>query len=129
MERPSGTGKSSFVTALANFLNYDVYDIEFSNVTGDSDLKLLLLETTPKSVVVIKDLDRFLMEKKSTGISLSGVLNFMEGILNSCCADEKIMVFTMTNCLLDASLVGVIDYRIALIASSSCHELLSYIIP
>ncbi|KAK4267042.1 hypothetical protein QN277_023882 [Acacia crassicarpa] len=94
---PSGTGKSSFVAALANFLNYDVYDIDLSNVTGDSDLKLLLLETTPKSVVVIEDLDRFLMQKKSTGVSLSGVLNFMDGILNSCCAEERIMVFTMTS--------------------------------
>ncbi|KAI9111065.1 hypothetical protein K1719_017940 [Acacia pycnantha] len=51
----------------------------------------------PKSIFVIKDLDRFLMEKKSTGISLSGVLNFMDGILNLCCAEERIMVFTMTS--------------------------------
>lgn len=94
---PSGTGKSSFVAAMANFLNYDVYDIDLSNVPGDSDLKLLLLETTPKSIIVIEDLDRFLMEKKSTGVSLSGVLNFMDGILNSCCAEERIMVFTMTS--------------------------------
>ncbi|KAJ6400767.1 hypothetical protein OIU84_016239 [Salix udensis] len=37
---------------------------------------------------------RFLMDK-STGVSLSGVLNFMDGILNACCAEERIMVFTM----------------------------------
>ncbi|KAI9093364.1 hypothetical protein K1719_027378 [Acacia pycnantha] len=85
---PFGIGKSSFVTTLANFLNYNVYDFNLSNVTRDSDLKLLLLETMLKSVVVIEDLDRFLMEKKSMGVSLSGVWNFMDRILNSCCAEE-----------------------------------------
>ncbi|KAF7826220.1 AAA-ATPase [Senna tora] len=94
---PSGTGKSSFVAAMANFLGYDVYDIELYNLHGDSDMRLLLLETTPKSIVVIEDLDRFLMEKKPTGVSFSGILNFMDGILNSCCAEERIMVFTMTS--------------------------------
>ncbi|KAJ6328834.1 hypothetical protein OIU77_010507 [Salix suchowensis] len=91
---PPGTGKSSFVAAMANFIGYDVYDIDLSRVLDDSDLKTLLLRTTSKSVILIEDLDRFLMDK-STGVSLSGVLNFMDGILNACCADERIMVFTM----------------------------------
>ncbi|KAI5598889.1 hypothetical protein POPTR_002G175600v4 [Populus trichocarpa] len=93
---PSGTGKSSFVAAIANFLGYDVYDIDLSRVLDDSDMKMLLLQTTCKSVILIEDLDRFLMDK-STRVSLSGILNFMDGVLNSCCADERIMVYTM-NC-------------------------------
>ncbi|KAJ9171550.1 hypothetical protein P3X46_014904 [Hevea brasiliensis] len=93
---PSGTGKSSFVAAMANFLGYDVYDIDLSRVLDDSDLKSLLLQTTPKSVIVVENLDRFLMEK-STTVSFSGVLNFMDGILNSCSAAERIMVFTMNS--------------------------------
>jgi chaperone BCS1 len=93
---PSGTGKSSFVAALANFLNYDLYDIDLSTIKDDAHLKLLLLQTTSKSVIVIEDLDRFLTGK-STAVSLSGVLNFMDGILSSCCAEERIMVFTMNN--------------------------------
>ncbi|KAJ6338301.1 hypothetical protein OIU76_007886 [Salix suchowensis] len=91
---PSGTGKSSFVAAMANFLGYDVYDIDLSRVLDDSDLKTLLLQTTSKSVVLIEDLDRFLMDKP-TRVSLSGVLNFMDGVLHACCADERIMVYTM----------------------------------
>ena len=91
---PSGTGKSSFVAAMANFLSYDVYDIDVSKVSNDSDLNSLLLETTCRSIIVIEDLDRFLMEK-SRAVSLSGVLKFMDGILNSCCAEERLMVFTM----------------------------------
>ncbi|XP_050203942.1 AAA-ATPase At2g46620 [Mercurialis annua] len=92
----SGTGKSSFVAAVANFLDYDVYDIDLSKVSDDSDFKLLLLQTTSKSVVVVEDLDRFLLDKP-TAVSLSGILNFMDGILNSCCAEERIMVFTMNS--------------------------------
>ncbi|KAL1313325.1 hypothetical protein AAHE18_16G104300 [Arachis hypogaea] len=93
---PSGTGKSSFVAAMANFLRYDVYDIDLSKVPSDSDLKLLLLQTTPKSVVVVEDLDRFLAEK-STAVSSSGMLNFMDGVVSSCCGEEKVMVFTMNS--------------------------------
>ncbi|KAJ4839108.1 hypothetical protein Tsubulata_014918 [Turnera subulata] len=92
----SGTGKSSFVAAMANFLGFDVYDIDLSRVLDDSDLKSLLLQTTSRSVIVIEDLDRFLVDK-STAVSLSGILNFMDGILNGCCAEERIMVFTMNS--------------------------------
>ncbi|KAJ7007893.1 AAA-ATPase [Populus alba x Populus x berolinensis] len=69
---PSGTGKSSFVAAIANFLGYDVYDIDLSRVLDDSDMKMLLLQTTSKSVILIEDLDRFLMDK-SAKVSLSGI--------------------------------------------------------
>ncbi|KAL1212141.1 AAA-ATPase [Cardamine amara subsp. amara] len=92
---PSGTGKSSFVAAMANFLNYDVYDLDLLNVSDDSDLKMILLQTTCRSVIVIEDLDRFLLSK-STALSVSGILNFTDGILSSCAAGERIMVFTMT---------------------------------
>lgn len=95
---PSGTGKSSFVVALAKLLNYDVYDIDLSKVSDDSDLKMLLLQTRPKSLIVVEDLDRFLTDDSAaSAVSFSGLLNFMDGIVNSCTGDEKIMVFTM-NC-------------------------------
>lgn len=93
---PSGTGKSSFVAAMANFLGYDVYDLDLSRVKDDSELKMLVLQTTSKSVIVIEDLDRFFAEK-STAVSFSGISNFMDGLLNSCCAEERVMVFTMNS--------------------------------
>ena len=91
---PSGTGKSSFVAAMAKFLCYDVYDVDLSRVSDDSDLKQLLLQTRTKSVIVVEDLDRFVVGKTTT-LTFSGVLNFMDGLLNSCCGDERVMVFTM----------------------------------
>ncbi|CAK9137212.1 unnamed protein product [Ilex paraguariensis] len=111
---PSGTGKSSFVAAMAKFLSYDVYDIDLSRVSDDSDLKMLLLQTSNKSLIVIEDLERFVNEQ-STRVSLSGILTFMDGIVSSCCGDEKIMVFTMNGKeLIDSSLLrpGRIDVHI-----------------
>lgn len=92
---PSGTGKSSFIAGMAKFLNYDIYDIDMRKVTDDSDLKMLLLQTTNKSMIVIEDLDRFLVEK-STAVTLSGILNFMDGFFSSC-GEERVMVFTMNS--------------------------------
>ncbi|GLT48122.1 hypothetical protein SLA2020_285910 [Shorea laevis] len=60
---PSDTRNSSFVAAMANYLSYNVYELDLSKVLDDSDLKSLLLRTIGKSVIVIEDLDRFLIEK------------------------------------------------------------------
>lgn len=91
----SGTGKSSFVAAMARFLCYDVYDIDLKTVSDDSDLRTLLLQTTRKSLILIEGLDRFLREgEKSTAVSLPGIFNCMDGII-SCCGEERLMVFTM----------------------------------
>lgn len=86
---PPGTGKSSFVAAMARFLSYDLYDLDLSVVSDAADLRSLLLDTTPRSIILIEDLDRYL----AAGGEVSGMLNFMDGIF-SCCAEERVMVFT-----------------------------------
>ncbi|KAL1309618.1 hypothetical protein HN51_052315 [Arachis hypogaea] len=90
----SGTGKSSFIAAMAKFLCYDIYDIDVSKVTDGSNWKTLLMQTTSKSMIVIEDLDRLLSGKSTAVISVSSILNFMDGIV-SCCGEERVMVFTM----------------------------------
>lgn len=89
-----GTGKSSFVAAMAKFLSYDVYDLDLGRVSDGSDLKTLLLQTSSRSVIVVEDLDRYLQNSSGNSSVLSGVLNFMDGIF-SCCGEERVMVFTM----------------------------------
>ncbi|CAI8615771.1 unnamed protein product [Vicia faba] len=91
---PSGTGKSTFVAAMANFLSYDIYDIDLSKLHGDTDLKSLFLQTTSKSIVLVEDLDRYLDQKSSTRMSSSAMLNFMDGIWSG---EERVMVFTMNS--------------------------------
>ena len=54
---PPGTGKSTMISAVANFLEYDVYDLELTTVKDNSDLKRLLLDTKRKSIIVIEDID------------------------------------------------------------------------
>lgn len=90
---PSGTGKSSFIAAMARFLCFDIYNIDLSRVSDDSDLKMLLVQTTTKSLIVIENLDE-LLSAKSTAVSLSGILSFMDGII-SYCGEERVMVFTI----------------------------------
>ena len=71
---PSCTGKSCLVAVVAKFLNYEVYDVDLSKLHGDCDLKLLLLEKTPKSMVIVEKLDQFATEKSSKSESASSSL-------------------------------------------------------
>lgn len=54
---PPGTGKSSLIAAMANYLKFDIYDLELTNVKRDSDLRKLLLRTANRSILVIEDID------------------------------------------------------------------------
>ncbi|CAH0384230.1 unnamed protein product [Bemisia tabaci] len=54
---PPGTGKSTMIAAMANFLSYDVYDLELTTVKDNSELRKLLIETTSKSIIVVEDID------------------------------------------------------------------------
>ncbi|KAL5232128.1 hypothetical protein ABZP36_030904 [Zizania latifolia] len=93
---PPGTGKSTFVAAMARFLGYDVYDIDLSR-GGYDDLRALLLETTPRSLILVEDLDRYLRggDGDKSAARMSRMLSFMDG-LSSCCGEERVMVFTMS---------------------------------
>ncbi|WCJ42329.1 P-loop containing nucleoside triphosphate hydrolases superfamily protein [Euphorbia peplus] len=117
---PPGTGKSSMIAAMANFLGYDIYDLELTEVHTNSELRKLLMKTTSKSIIVIEDIDcsiNLSNRKKSSArssyydpsaeirsgnssgeeggnsITLSGLLNFTDGLW-SCCGSERIFVFT-----------------------------------
>ncbi|KAG6606856.1 AAA-ATPase, partial [Cucurbita argyrosperma subsp. sororia] len=105
---PPGSGKSSLIAAMANFLCYDVYDLELTKVSDNSELRSLLIQTTNRSVIVIEDIDcsvdltadrclkttaREDHEEELGRVTLSGLLNFTDGLW-SCCGEERIVVFT-----------------------------------
>ncbi|KAK4725429.1 hypothetical protein R3W88_028208 [Solanum pinnatisectum] len=106
---PPGTGKSSLIAAMANYLNFDIYDLELTEVKKNSDLRRLLVATANKSILVVEDIDATidLQEKLSSRgaspskdsheeeskVTLSGLLNFIDGLWSSC-GDERIIIFT-----------------------------------
>jgi hypothetical protein len=57
---------------MANFLSFDVYDIDLSKVMNNSNLNFVLLQTTRKSIIVVEDLDLFLTEKWMVTGGVSG---------------------------------------------------------
>lgn len=54
---PPGTGKSSLIAAMANHLKFDIYDLELSSISRNSDLRSVLLSTSNRSILVIEDID------------------------------------------------------------------------
>ncbi|XP_009631121.1 AAA-ATPase ASD, mitochondrial-like [Nicotiana tomentosiformis] len=119
---PPGTGKSTMIAAMANLLDYDVYDLELTSVRDNTELRRLLAETSSKSIIVIEDIDCSLdltgqrkkkqekppeektsktkkevprkdTEESGSRVTLSGLLNFIDGLW-SACSGERIIVFT-----------------------------------
>lgn len=138
---PPGTGKSTMIAAMANLMDYDVYDLELTAVKDNTALRKLLIETTSKSIIVIEDIDCSLdlsgnrkdkkgeeseedkikaemkkPDKEDSKVTLSGLLNFIDGLW-SACGSERLIVFT-TNYLdkLDPALIrrGRMDMHIEL---------------
>ncbi|KAI3505426.1 hypothetical protein L1887_27555 [Cichorium endivia] len=146
---PPGTGKSSMIAAMANLLNYDIYDLELTSVTDNTDLRKLLIRTTSKSIIVIEDIDCSLdltgqrkekkgenkgeeknpvhkkekeKKKKGSKLTLSGLLNSIDGLW-SACGSERLIVFTTNHVeRLDPALIrrGRMDKHIEL--SYCCFE-------
>ncbi|CAN1313360.1 AAA-ATPase At3g50940 [Linum perenne] len=106
---PPGTGKSSLVAAVANYLKFDVYDLELGSVGSNGELRRLLTGTANRSIVVIEDIDcsvdlqdrgetnhtrlKILTYHDCLQLTLSGLLNFIDGLWSSC-GDERIIIFT-----------------------------------
>jgi ATP-dependent 26S proteasome regulatory subunit len=94
------------IAAMANYLDYDIYDVELTMVSDNNDLRKLLIETTSKSIVVIEDIDCSLdltgdratrrpgeIRGGGSMVTLSGLLNFIDGLW-SASGGERVVVFT-----------------------------------
>lgn len=140
---PPGTGKSTMIAAMANFLCYDIYDLELTAVKDNTELRRLLIETSSKSIIVIEDIDCSMdltgqrkkekeepeesdpakkpvkppeSESKASKVTLSGLLNFVDGLW-SACGGDRLIVFTTNHVeKLDPALIrrGRMDKHIEL---------------
>lgn len=54
---PPGTGKSSLIAAMANYLKFNIYDLELTSLRSNSEFKRLLASTRNQSILVIEDID------------------------------------------------------------------------
>uniref|UniRef100_A0A8R7RA26 ATPase AAA-type core domain-containing protein n=1 Tax=Triticum urartu TaxID=4572 RepID=A0A8R7RA26_TRIUA len=120
---PPDTGKSTMIATMANFLDDGVYELKLTTVKNNCELRKLFIETTGKSIIVIEDIDRFVnltgkrsKDKKTasdkdsnnddkpkvpvepekddvTKVTLSGLLNFIDGLW-SACGGEGIIIFS-----------------------------------
>jgi len=64
---PPGTGKSSLVAAMANYLRFNLYDVDPSHVHSNTSLQKLLTAMPNKSILVIEDIDCCFSTKSREG--------------------------------------------------------------
>ncbi|GMH25178.1 hypothetical protein Nepgr_027021 [Nepenthes gracilis] len=106
---PPGTGKSSLIAAMANYLKFDIYDLQLTDLNSNAELRKLLVATANRSILVVEDIDCSIELKnrecddvvpetppgfrRERQVTLSGILNFIDGLWSSC-GDERIIIFT-----------------------------------
>ncbi|KAG8738557.1 hypothetical protein FRC10_006682 [Ceratobasidium sp. 414] len=108
---PPGSGKSSFIQALAGSLGYNICVLNLSERgLTDDKLNYLLAHIPERSFVLLEDIDAAFNKRVQTsddgyqsGVTFSGLLNALDGVASG---EERIMFMT-TNHLsrLDPALV------------------------
>ncbi|GAA6018529.1 hypothetical protein JCM10207_007207 [Rhodosporidiobolus poonsookiae] len=117
---PPGSGKSSFIQALAGSLDYNICVLNLSE-RGLTDDKLnhLLANAPERSIVLLEDIDAAFSKRQQTGeagfnssVTFSGLLNALDGVASS--TSQRILFLT-TNHLeqLDPALIrpGRVDLK------------------
>jgi mitochondrial chaperone BCS1 len=121
---PPGTGKSSFIQALAGELDYDIAILNLSERgLTDDRLNHLLTIIPPRTLVLLEDVDVAFANRRvqsdpdgyrGATVTFSGLLNALDGVAS---AEERI-VFLTTNYVerLDSALVrpGRVDMTVRL---------------
>ncbi|KAI8461154.1 mitochondrial chaperone BCS1, partial [Phakopsora pachyrhizi] len=127
---PPGSGKSSFILALAGHLNYNICVLNLSE-RGLSDDKLnhLLTNVPERSVVLLEDVDAAFLgrggsEQMKVSVTFSGLLNAIDGVTST---TAQRLIFMTTNHVskLDPALIrpGRIDLSI-LVGNATLHQTL-----
>ncbi|KAF9161575.1 hypothetical protein DFQ26_004393 [Actinomortierella ambigua] len=98
---PPGTGKTSFIIALAGHLGLSVCILNLSaSGLDDQQLDQLMNDAPRNSIILIEDIDAALLDKKpgetqsgKNNVTLSGLLNALDGVT----AHEGSIMFMTTN--------------------------------
>lgn len=128
---PPGSGKSSFIQALAGELDYNICILNLSeqNLTDDR-LNHLMNHIPERSILLLEDIDAAFNKREQTddsgyklsGVTFSGLLNALDGVASS----EERLIFMTTNHpeLLDPALIrpGRVDVR-ELIDNATAYQI------
>ncbi|RID67583.1 hypothetical protein BRARA_D02658 [Brassica rapa] len=115
------------VAAIANYLGFDLYDLQLGVIKDDSGLRRPISSVGNRSILLVEDIDSHSIdlgsskdglatgnEKKEGGLSLAMILNSLDGVWTSC-GEERIIIYT-TNHMddIDARLIrpGRIDTKV-----------------
>ncbi|KAF8228474.1 hypothetical protein L208DRAFT_1364961 [Tricholoma matsutake] len=98
---PPGSGKTSFIQALAGSLSYDICLLNLSERgLGDDKLTHLLSNAPERSFVLIEDVDAAFNKRAQTSedgyqssVTFSGFLNALDGVVSG----EERIIFMTTN--------------------------------
>lgn len=120
---PPGSGKSSFITALAGQLEYSICVMNLSDRGLTDDRLNHLMNVTPQqTIVLLEDIDACFVSRERTNenpaaydglnrVTLSGLLNMLDGVASS----EARILFMTTNYIdrLDPALIrpGRVDVK------------------
>ena len=108
---PPGTGKTSLITALAGVFERPLFIVNLAAVRGDDDLLDAFWSVPPRGILVMEDIDAAQRdrtapaqrsrgdasdgaaesEEEEKGISLSGLLNVLDGIV---APDGRVVMMT-----------------------------------
>lgn len=126
---PPGSGKTSFIQALAGELDYNICILNLSeNNLTDDRLNHLMNHIPERSILLLEDIDAAFNKREqsddggyTSGVTFSGLLNALDGVASA----EECITFMTTNHpeKLDPALLrpGRVDYKV-LINNASDHQ-------
>lgn len=127
---PPGSGKTSFIQALAGELDYNICILNLSegNLTDDR-LNHLMNNMPERSILLLEDIDAAFNQRTQSGetgfkssVTFSGLLNALDGVTSS----EETITFMTTNHpeKLDPAIMrpGRIDYKV-FVGNASAYQI------
>ena len=125
---PPGNGKTSLISSIASQYNLNIYLMSFSINITDEIFKKLISSLPVNGLLVIEDIDGLFDEKEKKQVSISTVLNIMDGLAKK----NRLITIMTTNHydrLSDAfKRAGRIDMNVEFdIASVDCfHQIIQF---
>jgi len=91
-----GSGKTTFIRSIASEFNKNIAIVKNTNDIDDNSLENMIEELPRNSIILFEDIDSLFHGRTNmanTQITFSGLLNFLDGIIDY----DKLLVFITTN--------------------------------